>query len=413
MKVFFLTLLYERENEEYYMNLNKIGMQGAVNTFQWNLIKGLDYELGLNNMSLTLMNSFPFGVYPNQCKQLIFRQKKWSHNMISDDLHIGFINLPFIKQMTRKYNIKKELYKILRSTEDEVTILTYDLYLPYLSVLYQLKKKFKNLKVCPVITDLPNEFGFKKNDNFIVAKIRRYIGKKQMKLVKAFDKFVLLTKFMQYPLDIEKKAKIIVEGISNDTNMASWDNAQENIVLYTGTLNKEFGIMNLIEAFKLLDEENFKLIICGDGDSRFEIEKISKVKKNIEYRGYLSKNEISKLYDQAKVLINPRTNIGEYTKYSFPSKTIEYLQTGKPFIGYKLDGIPDEYDKYIYYVKNNTIEELKNTIINICTTPIEQLKYKGIEARNFVINNKNYRMQAKKIVDLILEGYGDGDNENF
>ncbi len=50
-------------------------MQGAVNTFQWNLIKGLDYELGLNNMSLTLMNSFPFGVYPNQCKQLIFRQK--------------------------------------------------------------------------------------------------------------------------------------------------------------------------------------------------------------------------------------------------------------------------------------------------------------------------------------------------
>ena len=57
--------------------------------------------------------------------------------------HIGFINLPFIKQMTRKYNIKKELYKILRSTEDEVTILTYDLYLPYLSVLYQLKKKFK------------------------------------------------------------------------------------------------------------------------------------------------------------------------------------------------------------------------------------------------------------------------------
>ena len=45
MKVFFLTLLYERENEEYYMNLNKIGMQGAVNTFQWNLIKGLDFEL--------------------------------------------------------------------------------------------------------------------------------------------------------------------------------------------------------------------------------------------------------------------------------------------------------------------------------------------------------------------------------
>ena len=30
-----------------------------------------------------------------------------------------------------------------------------------------------------------------------------------MKLVKAFDKFVLLTKFMQYPLDIEKKLKLL------------------------------------------------------------------------------------------------------------------------------------------------------------------------------------------------------------
>ena len=66
--------------------------------------------------------------------------------------------------------------------------------------------------------------------------------------------------------------------------------------------------------------------------------------------GQVSLNEARALQKTADVLVNPRLNEGEYTKYSFPSKTMEYLSTGRPVVCYKLDGIPDEYDKHLMEV---------------------------------------------------------------
>ena len=104
---------------------------------------------------------------------------------------------------------------------------------------------------------------------------------------------------------------------------------------------------------------------------------------------------------EATVLINPRQNNGEYTKYSFPSKTIEYLASATPLIAYKLDGIPDEYDDYIEYVEGNSVDDLKNKIIDICEMDRDKLIIKGNKNRNFIINNKNARYQTKKILDIL------------
>ena len=35
---------------------------------------------------------------------------------------------------------------------------------------------------------------------------------------------------------------------------------------YTGTLRKIFGIMNLVEAFKMVKDRDVELWICGSGD---------------------------------------------------------------------------------------------------------------------------------------------------
>jgi hypothetical protein len=54
--------------------------------------------------------------------------------------------------------------------------------------------------------------------------------------------------------------------------------------------------------------------------------------------------------DMADVLVNPRPNNEEYTKYSFPSKNIEYLMTGKPVVGYMLDGMPPIYKEFMFVI---------------------------------------------------------------
>ena len=115
----------------------------------------------------------------------------------------------------------------------------------------------------------------------------------------------------------------------------------------------------------------------------------------------MPKNEILKLQRQATVLINPRQNEGEYTKYSFPSKTIEYLASGTPLVAYKLDGIPDEYDEYLYYVENNSVEALKSKLVEVCEQTDEERREFGERASKFVLENKNPQKQAERIIKFI------------
>jgi len=77
------------------------------------------------------------------------------------------------------------------------------------------------------------------------------------------------------------------------------------------------------------------------------------------------------------------------------------MLSGKPVLMYKLDSIPDEYDPYLYYVEGNLSSDIANKIIEICEKPQSELDSFGLKARQFVLENKNSQVQAKKIVDMI------------
>ena len=99
------------------------------------------------------------------------------------------------------------------------------------------------------------------------------------------------------------------------------------------------------------------------------------------------------------LLVNPRKNIGEYTKYSFPSKILEYMSSGTPVLMYKLDGIPDEYYDKVFLVDN--YDDLSSAIVELSTVDENNMIEIAKKAENFVINDKNPFKQTKKIMDLI------------
>ena len=72
-------------------------------------------------------------------------------------------------------------------------------------------------------------------------------------------------------------------------------------------------------------------------------------------------------------------------------------------VAYKLDGIPDEYDEYINYVPDNSPEALAKVIQSIAELPEEERSLLGIRARDFVLKEKNYIAQTKKILHFILQ----------
>lgn len=402
MKILFLGLLYKREDEDKLLLRSKRGLQGAVNTFQWNLIDGFDQIL---EDPIRIFTSLPVGTYPQYYKNLIINSKTWAHTPESKDREIGFVNLPGFKQIIRQHAFYREAdHWCEENSDDELYIIAYSLYLPFLKVLRSIGKKYKNVVTCVIVPDLPNEFGFRMQDSGLMRMAREYIGRNQLKLVKEMDAFVLLTPKMENPLNIRGKDYVVVEGICNSqiTNKGTHlFDSKDKIILYTGTLNKEFGLDKLVEAFQKILQDNFKLWICGVGDYQNEIENASKEDPRIKYYGYVTKSKILEIQKQATILINPRPNEGEYTKYSFPSKTIEYMTSGKPVLMFKLDGIPNEYDDYLFYIKENTIDSIKQAILDVCSKSNEELELRGKESCEFVLLNKNGRVQSEKIINML------------
>jgi glycosyltransferase involved in cell wall biosynthesis len=159
--------------------------------------------------------------------------------------------------------------------------------------------------------------------------------------------------------------------------------------------------MNLVEAVQRLDRQDFRLDIYGDGDCRDEIIKISKVDNRIKYCGQKPRNEILKKQQEVFLLVNPRTSEGEFTKYSFPSKTMEYLASGTPTLIYRLPGIPDEYYEHCFALEDSSIETLSHKINEILDLSGQELSRMGNEARQFILDNKNPVKQVGKLNSIL------------
>ena len=108
----------------------------------------------------------------------------------------------------------------------------------------------------------------------------------------------------------------------------------------------------------------------------------------------------TELQANAYALINPRRNEGEYTKYSFPSKTMEYLSTGLPVIAYMLDGMPEEYREVIICPKDNSISSLSDTIKEVLLYDSTRRKRIFNKSAEFIGTRKTPQAQVQKMIQL-------------
>ena len=200
-----------------------------------------------------------------------------------------------------------------------------------------------------------------------------------------------------------KSPYVVIEGIStNNFEFIDADKSKLKTALYSGSLSKEYGVLDLINAFRRLPNEDYRLIICGSGDIESEIKEICKEDKRIEFMGLLKRKEVLKLQKSSTVLVNPRANNFSFTKFSFPSKIMEYMSSGTPVLAYKLDGMPDEYLNYMYIIpehENGLYLALKEVLSKNDNELIEI----GLKAKEFMLLHKNSKVQTKKILTMLDE----------
>lgn len=402
--ILFIGGVYEEGSELEYLNKTKKGgIQNAVNTHQWNFIHGLDHN---NETPVKILSAKYVGSYPNY-SEIFVKKKIWSHCDGAIDENIGFCNIKIIKNIERKWKLEYKAKKWVKNkTNRQKVIICYYPSIPQMEAAVKAKNKEKDIRIILIIPDIPKFMNLQDTKKtYIKKRITKFVEEKEEKLIQKFDGYVLLTEDMKYPLNIENKNKIVIEGIINSKDQIKEKRQTEKkqkIIVYSGSLHKKYGIENFLRAIKLIEDRDINFYIFGSGEMQEEIIELSKIDHRVKFMGYRDRKQVLECQRNATLLINPRNINEEFVKYSFPSKLIEYMLSGTPVLTSRLPCIPEEYEPFLFFVEGDiTPENLKNEILDKIYLENEILDKKGNAAKEFVLKNKNYKVQGKKILDLI------------
>ena len=245
-----------------------------------------------------------------------------------------------------------------------------------------------------------------------VPKYRRYDKSLAMRFKKSiqtffnnrFDKYILLTEPMKEVVAVKNKPYMVMEGIAAELPDKPSDSQRKNIVMYAGGLHPDNNLRLLIEACNRssMVEECW---ICGSGPQEKDLASLIADNQRIKLLGRRSHEEVKNLEKQVKILINLRDSNNPLTRYSFPSKIIEYLASGAQVISTRLAGIPAEYFDYLHTIDDDrlTADNLADLFNEILSLPEQELQQRASKSLKFLKENKSAEIQSKRIIEFACQ----------
>lgn len=399
MEILCLMGLYPEEYRDQIQQDSKSGMQYAADKLQWAIVRGLDQ---IDGVTVKVANSLYIGSYPGRYKKIKIPTFNFKHSeKATNDINVGFCNLTGYKFYSKYVTLKKVIDKWAKDkTEDQKVLLVYALTTPFCQIADYVKKHYNDIKVCIVVPDLPEFMNTSQKKN-----LRSWLKTVEIKFLKKatreVDCFVFLADAMKewFPKPVKYT---VVEGIAMRGSQPSVPiSEKKKSIIYAGGIKKEYGVVDLVDAFIAVDNSQWELIIYGDGSAVSEIRSKIGERSNIKLMGSVPNAEVVAAQRKASLLVNPRKN-QIFTKYSFPSKILEYMSSGTPMMAYKLDGMPNDYEGNYY-----RIDEDENGFIDtlrwVMALSDEERNEMGDKAQKFVLENKNPKAQCEKIIKLINE----------
>lgn len=397
MNVLFLGGVFDDSHNEEIIGKTRTYVEYAANNFQKKII----YGLRANNVPLDVV-SIPFiGAYPTAYCDIYFSGFKNMQNDNSGYKYYNFNNIYGYRNISRYMAAKQGLREFISNNDAQKLIIVYTPHTPFVQAANWAKRKDPRIKICMVVPDLPQYMDLSEKQSPIYKFLKSIDLKKFAKENESVDSYILLTDQMAEALNVGNRPYRVVEGIYEEAKTSKAIKKKEvKTIVYTGKLNIAFGALNLVKAFQLIEDPNIRLVICGSGEAKEEIAKIAAEDSRIDFRGQVSSDVARQCILDGDILVNPRPNDSIYTKYSFPSKIIDYLATGNPVVAFELDGMPKAYRDFIYYIPENTIESMAKTIKHVIDADKLEIEAKANSALNYINNNLSREEIAKCIIEL-------------
>jgi glycosyltransferase involved in cell wall biosynthesis len=394
-RIAFLAGIFPRKQHSF-ITRNSIGViQNAADAFQKSVIEGLAIHDDVDAVVVNL----PFvSAWPSSFQKAWFPRVCDSESGVPVDGR-SFANASLVRYPARIIASLVGLYgKQARGAD---TILVYSAHVPFMLAAVLAGRLLSRRQLAIIVLDLPEYMG-------AMGLTHKVFGGLNQKLfyylIRYFDKFIVLTEAMISRLGVDPAKTVVVEGIATLGQSGTSTVAHESgkiTFLYTGTLARRYGIEELVDGFRQVRCPDAALWICGAGEGADYVAAAAKADPRIVFFGQVDRSRAIELQGKADFLINPRCGDDEFVRYSFPSKIMEYLASGRPVIMYSLPGIPEDYEGHYLPISAAGAAGIGAAISLAIDVPVDERNAMGAAARDFVRSRKSPREQVRRILDSL------------
>lgn len=170
-------------------------------------------------------------------------------------------------------------------------------------------------------------------------------------------------------------------------------------ILFVGALSENKGIHILVDAFKEISSEKFRLHIVGKGYLEKKLRGLAEIDKRIIFHGFKSGEVLKNLYENSNITVVPSLGLEV-----FGMTIIESFVNSTPVIASNIGGIPeivkDNYNGFLF--EPGDVDELRGLLDSLTEETLKYLEYNAFNSSK-KYDVKDHVKNLEKIYGNIAE----------
>ena len=238
--------------------------------------------------------------------------------------------------------------------------------------------------------------------------------------VKMIDGITTIPSYQNFLLERYKKYNANVEEIKNvpisingNLNKGEHEGARETdkseeVIIYTGTISEEWGILKLLKSIIIVKEQFpwIKLLIAGKTRKNYEnvISKFvasKKIEDSVSFIGFIPYSELSVYLDMALVGVVPMQPVNKFKLVGNGTsrKIFEYMNAGLPVVASDFGELAQvvKEENCGILVDSTKPDQIAEAIIYLLKNP-NIAREMGERGRKAVEEKYNWQMESRKLL---------------
>lgn len=151
------------------------------------------------------------------------------------------------------------------------------------------------------------------------------------------DRFIAMTEFardMHVRGGVEASRISVRPSFAEDPGIRDEPPSASDYVLYAGRLSQEKGLDVALQAWRMAQQHDLRMVVAGEGPERARLESLGE--GSVEFMGHVNRSELTALMKDARALILPsRCFEGQ------PRVLLEAMASGIPIIASSIGGLEE------------------------------------------------------------------------